>query len=126
MCKNRHQTIFWKSYFFTLQISNQKLLAFAKIVNYMDLGKCRILMKAFVLSQFNYCRLIWMFYSMQLNNRINKTNERAFHYVRITKNCHQNFGHLMLATANFPKASEFHLIWHVWKLRQTKFKFRFF
>ena len=36
-------------------------------------------MKAFVLSQFNYCRLIWMFHSMQLNNRINKTNERAFH-----------------------------------------------
>ena len=43
----------------------------------MDLAKCKSLMKAFITSQFNYCPLIWMFHSRQLNNRINKINERA-------------------------------------------------
>ena len=43
----------------------------------MDLAKRKSLMKAFITSQFNYCPLIWMFHSRQLNNRINKINERA-------------------------------------------------
>ena len=43
----------------------------------MDLAKRKSLMKAFITSQFNYCPLIWMFYCKQLNNRINKMQERA-------------------------------------------------
>ena len=43
----------------------------------MDLAKRKSLMKAFITSQFNYCPLIWMFHSRQLNNRINKIQERA-------------------------------------------------
>ena len=38
-------------------------------------------MKAFVTSQFNHCPLIWMFYSRQLNNRINKIHEGALRLV---------------------------------------------
>ena len=33
---------------------SQKLHALARIINYMDLSKCKCLMKAFVTSQFNY------------------------------------------------------------------------
>ena len=47
----------------------------------MDLAKRKSLMKAFITSQFNYCPLIWMFHSRQLNNRINKTKERALRLV---------------------------------------------
>ena len=47
----------------------------------MNLAKCKSLMKAFLTSQFNYCPLIWMFHSRQLNNRINNINERALRLV---------------------------------------------
>ena len=43
----------------------------------MDLAKRKSLMKAFITSQFDYCPLTWMFHSKQLNNRINKIQERA-------------------------------------------------
>ena len=34
-------------------------------------------MKAFIVSQFSYCPLIWMLHSKTLNNRINNIHERA-------------------------------------------------
>ena len=40
-------------------------------------------MKSFLESQFGNCLLIWMFHSRGLNNRINRTDERA---LRITYN----------------------------------------
>ena len=45
----------------------------------------RIILKAFVSSQFAYCPLIWMFHSMQINHKINKLHERA---LRIVYNHH--------------------------------------
>ena len=38
-------------------------------------------MKTFVMSQFNYCPLIWMFHNRALNNRINKIYEQALRLV---------------------------------------------
>ena len=38
--------------------ASQKLHALARIAHYMDFEKRRSLMKAFVISQFNYCPLI--------------------------------------------------------------------
>ena len=64
----------------------QKLHALARIANYMDISKKRRIMNAFILSQFSYCPLIWMFHSRKLNHRINKIYERA---LRIVKNDHQ-------------------------------------
>ena len=40
-------------------------------------------MKAFVISQFNYCPLTWMFHNRTLNNKINKLHERALRLVYI-------------------------------------------
>ena len=34
-------------------------------------------MKTFIESQFNYCPLIWMFYSRTLHNKIYRLHERA-------------------------------------------------
>ena len=39
----------------------------------------KTLMKAFIESQFNYCSLIWMFHSREINNKINNLHERALH-----------------------------------------------
>ena len=66
--------------------AGQKLHALARIANYMDISKKRSIMNAFILSQFSYCPLIWMFHSRKLNHRINKIHERA---LRIVYNDHQ-------------------------------------
>ena len=52
-------------------------------MGYMDSPKRRLVMKAFITSQFGYCPLIWMFHSRALNNKINSIHERA---LRITYN----------------------------------------
>ena len=61
--------------------ANQKLHALARISSYMNQNKLRILMKAFVTSQFSYCPLVWMFHSRSLNNKINRLHERALRLV---------------------------------------------
>ena len=55
--------------------SNQKLHALSRIAKYMDLDKRRIIMRAFIISQFNYCPLVWMCHSRRLNNKINHLHE---------------------------------------------------
>ena len=66
--------------------ASQKLHALARITHYMDFEKRRSLMKAFVIFQFNYCPLIWMFQNRALNDRINKIHERALWLVYQNKN----------------------------------------
>ena len=61
--------------------ASQKLHALERVVNFMDLAKHESLMKAFITSQFNYSHLIWMFHDRQLNNRIDKIQERVLRLV---------------------------------------------
>ena len=63
--------------------ANQKLHALARISKYLSTEKLRTLMEAIIDSQFNYCLLIWMFHSRQLNNKINKLHERALRTVHM-------------------------------------------
>ena len=60
---------------------NRKINALGQIANYMPLEKRRIMMKAFIESQSNYCPLIWMFHSRTINNKINRLHERALRIV---------------------------------------------
>ena len=46
--------------------ASKKLHALARIAKYMDINKRRMLMKAFVSSQFSYRLLIWMFHSRKM------------------------------------------------------------
>ena len=66
--------------------ASQKLYALARIAHYMDFEKPISLMKAFVISQFNYYPLIWMFHNRALNNGINKIHQRALRLVYQNKN----------------------------------------
>ena len=66
--------------------ASNKLHALARISNYMNTDKLRVIMKAFINAQFGYCPLVWMFHSRILNNRINKIHERALRIVFRDKN----------------------------------------
>ena len=43
----------------------------------MDTNKRRVLMNAFMKSQFSYCMLAWIFYGRTLNNKIGRLHEKA-------------------------------------------------
>ena len=47
----------------------------------MTQDKLKLVMKTFIMSQFNYCSLVWMFHSRTLNTKINKLHERALRLV---------------------------------------------
>ena len=79
--------------------ASQKLHALARISNLMSKDKLRILMKAFIESQFGYCPLIWMFHSRTLNNRINRLHERALRLVY--KDSHLTFQELLHKDKSF-------------------------
>ena len=54
-----------------------KLSALARISPFLNEQKRIILMKSFIISQFNYCPIIWMYCQRRSNNLINKIHERA-------------------------------------------------
>ena len=43
----------------------------------MSNEKTKIVMRAFVISQFSYCSLIWMFHGKGVNSKINHIRKRA-------------------------------------------------
>ena len=47
----------------------------------MNPAQHRSIMKAFISSQFEYCPLVWMFHSREINNRVNSLHERALRVV---------------------------------------------
>ena len=51
-------------------IANKKLNALHRIGSHISLGKRKILLRAFIESQFSHCPLMWMFRSRTLNNKI--------------------------------------------------------
>ena len=69
-CYKKHAKILCKK-------ASQKLHALTRISIYMEHEKLKLLMKAFVMSQFSYCPLIWMFHDRNLNNKINRIHERV-------------------------------------------------
>ena len=48
--------------------ASETLHALTRIVNYMNLSKRIAFMKTFVISQFNYCPLVWIFDSRKLHH----------------------------------------------------------
>ena len=74
--------------------AGQKLHALSRISHFLDTEKLKRIMKAFILSQFNYCPLVWMFCDRTLNNKVNRIHERA---LRITyKDMRSDFDTMLL------------------------------
>ena len=59
----------------------QMLNDLARVAHYMNAAHRRLIMNAFIFSQFGYCPLVWMFHSRKLNNRINNIHDRALRIV---------------------------------------------
>ena len=57
--------------------ASDKLYALARISHYLDKQKRIILMKSFVISQFNYFPIVWMYCQRKSNNLTNRIHERA-------------------------------------------------
>ena len=57
--------------------ASQKLHALGRVSNFMSCNQRKIIMNAFISSQFNYCPLLWMCHSRSLNTQINKIHHRA-------------------------------------------------
>ena len=60
-----------------LKKASKSYRALATVCNYLSKKKQRILMNAFMTSQFSNCPLVWMSHSRTMNNRIKKTHEKA-------------------------------------------------
>ena len=61
----------------------QKLNGLVCLASFKNVDKKRMIVKAFIESQFGYCPLVCMFHSRSLNNKINLIHKRA---LRITYN----------------------------------------
>ena len=61
--------------------AGRKLTALTRLAKFLTTHQRRILIRAFIESQFNYCRLVWMFHSRKLNKRISKLQERSLRII---------------------------------------------
>ena len=61
--------------------ASNKLHALSRVSHFMTMKQRKTIMQSFILSQFGYCPLVWMFQSRKLNDRINKIHKRALRIV---------------------------------------------
>ena len=61
--------------------ASQKLHALARVSNFMGCEQRKIIMNAFISSQFCYCPLLWMCHSRSIHTRINRIHERSLRIV---------------------------------------------
>ena len=54
-----------------------KLHTPTRCAKFVSTEKRRLIFKAFIISQFSYCPLLWIFHTKQLNNLINSLHEKA-------------------------------------------------
>ena len=57
--------------------ASSKLHALARISHFLNEHKRKLLMKSFIISQFNYCPIIWMYCQRKFNTLINRIHERS-------------------------------------------------
>ena len=61
--------------------ASKKLHALARVSSFMSCNQRKIIMNAFITSQFGYCPLIWMCHNRKIHRQINKIHERALRVV---------------------------------------------
>ena len=81
---------------------NLKLHAVTRCAKFMSTEKRRLIFKAFIISQFNYCPLVCMFHTKQLNNRINSLQRNA---LRVT---YQDWNSSFTELLNLDKSVSIH------------------
>ena len=61
--------------------ASQKLNALSRVAYQLDFNQRKLLMNAFITSQFSYAPVVWMFHSRKQNHHINRIHERALRLV---------------------------------------------
>ena len=61
--------------------AGQKLHALARVSNFMSLTQRKVIMNAFVTTQFCYCPLLWMCHDRKSHAQLNKIHERALRII---------------------------------------------
>ena len=56
---------------------SRKVSAFSRVTPYIDERKGKILYNTFIMSNFNYCPLVWMFCGKTQNKEIDRVHKRA-------------------------------------------------
>ena len=59
------------------QTANRKVSALSRVANFLNYENGRILYNTFVMSNFNYCPLIWMLYGKKSSNRVDRVQKDA-------------------------------------------------
>ena len=57
--------------------ASKKVKAFSRLSNCSNFNQARILFNAVIMSNFNYCPLIWLFCNKAANSTINQMHKRA-------------------------------------------------
>ena len=61
--------------------ASQKLNALSRLASSMTFDQRKLILNSFIISNFSYCPIVWMFHSRKLNERINYIHERALRIV---------------------------------------------
>ena len=61
--------------------ASQKLSALSRVTYQLDFNQRKLLMNAFISSQFSYAPVVWMFHSRKQNHHISRIHERALRVV---------------------------------------------
>ena len=71
---------------FLYKKASQNLDALARIAYSLKFGRRKLLLHAFITSQFSYASIVWMFYNRKLNNhiRLNKIIQRLMNLLQKT------------------------------------------
>ena len=59
------------------QKTNKKVKAFSRVVRYLEPQKASLLYNSFILENFNYCPLIWMFCGRTINDKVKSVHMLA-------------------------------------------------
>ena len=62
------------------KVASAKIKGLGRIRNRLNLSQAKILYNSFILSQFNYCYLVWMFCSKTQQNKINQIQKKSSPY----------------------------------------------
>ena len=72
-----HSPVISEKPVFSYILCSVKLNAFSRFSSFTNLSSKKTLIEAFVYSQFNYCPLVWHFYSSPVNKKIESIQKRA-------------------------------------------------
>ena len=61
--------------------ARKKLHALTQVFKYMDISQRKLTANAFIMFQFSYCPLIWMFHGRAMEHRINRIHEKTLRLI---------------------------------------------